>query len=193
MDNAGNVHPELGDALLIVDVQNDFLPGGSLAVPDSAKILPSLNRYIGVFAALPVIATRDWHPERHCSFRTEGGSWPRHCVAETRGAAFPEGLDLPDTALIVSKATQADREAYSGFQGTNLGNLLDEMGVKRLFIGGLATEYCVLHTVRDARKLGYSVMLLKDAVCAVNMQDGERAENEMAGLGVRCISLREIL
>ena len=188
-----DAHPGPDDALLIVDVQNDFLPGGSLAVPGSEKILPLLNRYIAAFASLPVIATRDWHPERHCSFKTEGGSWPRHCVADTIGAAFPLGLHLPNSALIVSKATEVNREAYSGFQGTNLAILLDERAIRSLFVGGLATEYCVLYTVRDALKMGFLVMLLEDVVCAVDPQNGERAKREMVGLGAQCIALKETL
>lgn len=185
--------PQPGDALLIVDVQNDFLQGGSLAVPHGNQVVPVLNRYIGTFVArgLPVYATRDWHPERHCSFRAQGGPWPPHCVAHTRGAEFAEALLLPPAVSVISKATSADRDAYSGFENTDLDPRLRAAGVRRLFVGGLATDYCVLNTVRDALQLGYEVMLLTDAIRAVEIQpgDGQRAEAEMARLGAQCISL----
>src|SRR5574340_133567 len=156
--NRNDLLPQPGDALLVVDAQNDFLPGGSLAVPGGDEVLPPLNRYLGIFTArnLPVFATRDWHPARHCSFRAQGGSWPPHCVAGTRGAEFAAALRLPPSAEIVSKATSAEQDAYSGFHGTGLDALLRAADIRRLFVGGLATDYCVLNTVRDALKLGRS-------------------------------------
>jgi len=185
-----------GDALLIVDVQNDFLHGGSLAVPHGNQVVPVLNRYIGVFVAqgLPVYATRDWHPERHCSFRAQGGPWPPHCVAHTRGAEFAEALLLPPAVNVISKATSADRDAYSGFDDTDLETRLRTAGVRRLFVGGLATDYCVLNTVRDALQLGYDVMLLSDAIRPVEVRpgDGERAEADMARRGARRVTLRDV-
>ena len=183
-----------GDALLIVDVQNDFLPGGSLAVPRGDEVVPVLNRYLHAFAALPVYATRDWHPERHCSFRAQGGIWPPHCVAGTRGAEFAAALQLPPSAVVVSKATTAEQDAYSGFEGTNLDQQLHAANIRRLFVGGLATDYCVLNTVRDALKLGYEVLLLADAIRAVDVQpgDGQRAEQEMTKLGAQRITVEGI-
>jgi nicotinamidase/pyrazinamidase len=182
-----------GDALLIVDVQNDFLPGGSLAVPHGDEVVPVLNRAIGAFEAqgLPVYATRDWHPERHCSFRAQGGPWPPHCVAHTRGAEFAPALRLAPDATRIPKATSADRDAYSGFEGTDLDARLRTAGVRRLVVGGLATDYCVLNTVRDALQRGYEVMLLTDAIRPVDIQpgDGRRAEEEMTRLGARRITL----
>lgn len=179
--------PQRGDALVIVDVQNDFLPGGALAVPHGDEVVPVLNRWIERFTArgLPVVATRDWHPPDHCSFRERGGPWPVHCVAGTEGAAFAPGLRLPADALVISKATEPDREAYSGFEGTDLAARLRGLGVRRLFVGGLATDYCVLSTVRDARREGFDVVLLEDAVRAVDVQpgDGARALEEMRRLG----------
>jgi len=183
-----------GDALLIVDMQNDFLPGGNLAVPHGDEVVPVLNRAIGAFEAqgLPVYATRDWHPERHCSFHAQGGPWPPHCVAHTRGAEFAPALRLPPAATVISKATSADRDAYSGFEGTDLDQRLRAAGIRRLFVGGLATDYCVLNTVRDALRLGYDVQLLTDAIRAVEVQsgDGQRAEEEMARLGAQRFSLQ---
>ncbi|MGB9093984.1 MAG: isochorismatase family protein [Gallionella sp.] len=197
MNNANQnvLHPKPGDALLIVDVQNDFLPGGSLAVPHGDEVVAVLNRYLKIFAVqnLPVCATRDWHPAQHCSFRAQGGPWPPHCVARTDGAAIAAALQLPPATVIISKATSAKQDAYSGFQGTDLHRKLHAAGIRRLYIGGLATDYCVLNTVRDALQLGYRVLLLADAIRAVDVQprDGEHARAEMAGLGARPITVEQ--
>lgn len=186
-----------GDALVLVDVQLDFLPGGSLAVPRGEEVVAVLNRYIAVFRGLtfPVIATRDWHPPDHCSFRAQGGPWPPHCVAGSDGARFAPLLDLPCEAHIVSKATARDRDAYSGFEDTGLDDWLKRAGVSRVFVGGLATDYCVLNTVRDARRLGYETFLLQDAVRAVDVAagDGERAIAEMLRLGAAAIDFSSIV
>ncbi|MDE2118250.1 MAG: nicotinamidase [Betaproteobacteria bacterium] len=192
--NQNDLQPQQGDALLIVDVQNDFLPGGSLAVPHGDEVVPALNRYLRAFQNLPVYATRDWHPERHCSFKAQGGPWPPHCVAGTRGAELAAALRLPSSAVIISKATTVDYDAYSGFQDTELDSLLHSTSIRRLFIGGLATDYCVLNTVRDALGLGYKVLLLADAMRAVDVQpgDGQRAEAEMLSLGAQRITIEGI-
>jgi len=161
------VTPRHGDVLILVDVQGDFLPSGSLAGPQGDAVLPPLNRAIAAMQArgLPVFATRDWHPADHCSFQAQGGPWPPHCVAVSRGAAFATALNLPPDAGIISKATRAD--AYSGFQGTELDRLLRERGVKRLFVVGLATDYCVLNTVQDALKLHYQTLVASKAARTV--------------------------
>jgi len=176
-----------GDALIVVDVQKDFLPGGSLPVRAGDEVVPVLNRYVADFvrAELPVFATRDWHPPGHCSFRERGGPWPPHCVQGTPGAAFVPDLTLPPSAVVVSKGTSPERDAYSGFEGTDLERRLREAGVRRLFVGGLATDYCVLNTVKDALVRGFPTLLLVDAVRAVDVRpgDGRRAEEEMVGLG----------
>lgn len=188
MTIAGNsdLIPASGDALLIVDVQNDFLPGGSLAVSQGDDVVPPLNRYCSAFRAnqLPIFASRDWHPINHCSFTQQGGPWPPHCVAKSTGAHFASGLDLQD-AVIISKATEPGTDAYSAFENTDLDQQLKQADIKRLFIGGLATDYCVLNTVRDAIRLGYAVVLLEDAIRAVNVksEDGPKAFDEMLGLG----------
>jgi nicotinamidase/pyrazinamidase len=191
--SAQKVRISPGDALIVVDVQNDFLPGGSLAVPDGDAVVPVLNRYLAEFAAreLPVYATRDWHPPNHCSFKAQGGPWPPHCVAETHGAQFAAGLKFPSGALIISKATKPDKDAYSGFEETDLDRLLRVQNVKRVFIGGLATDYCVLNTARDACRLDYDVYLLSDAIRAVNVKsdNGRKAEAEMQRLGAKPITL----
>ena len=187
MSEPGFPRPRLGDALVIVDVQNDFLPGGSLAVSRGDEVVPVLNAAIVEFErqGLPIYATRDWHPADHCSFKEQGGPWPPHCVAGTPGAAFAPALRLPPAAHIVSKATTAGPDAYSGFAGTELDRLLREAGITRIFVGGLATDYCILNTVRDARRAGYQVVLLLNAIRAVNLHpgDGDRAIAEMRQLG----------
>ena len=182
------------DALLIVDVQNDFCPGGALAVADGDKVVPVLNRYIEGFkkARLPIIATRDWHPEKTSHFETHGGVWPPHCIQGTTGAAFHPGLGLPDDVVIVSKGMASDEDSYSGFQGrdekgTPLADLLLRRGVERLFVGGLATDYCVKFTVLDGLKEGFKVVLLQDAIRGVDLKpaDSERALAEMIRAGAK--------
>lgn len=178
-----------GDALIVVDVQNDFLPGGVLAVPRGGEVIEPLNDYIRQFARLqlPVFATRDWHPREHCSFREHGGLWPAHCVAGTHGAKFAPELQLPPDAHVISKATQPEADAYSGFQGTDLARQLRDLGCTRVFVGGLATEYCVRATVLDARLAGLEVIVLADASRALDAQpgDGEHALAEMKVSGAQ--------
>ena len=180
------------DALIVVDVQRDFLPGGSLAVPDGDAVVPVLNHYMARFssAGLPVIATRDWHPENHSSFKAQGGPWPPHCIRGTPGAEFAPGLRLPDDVVIVSKAAH-DEDAYSAFDGTKLAMQLRAQGVKRVFVGGLATDYCVLETVRDALKAGFDVVLLGDAIRAVGLQphDESNALATMQAAGASVIDI----
>jgi nicotinamidase/pyrazinamidase len=185
-----------GDGLLAVDVQNDFLPGGALGVPRGDEVVPVLNRYVAAFRAsgLPIFASRDWHPPNHCSFREQGGIWPVHCVVGTKGAEFHPDFLLAPSTIVISKATDHKREAYSAFEGTTLDEHLRKTGVRRLFIGGLATDYCVLNTVRDAIKRGYPVCLLLDGTRAVNLQpdDGRKAEEEMVRLGAVPIRLENL-
>ena len=186
-----------GDALLVVDVQQDFLPGGALAVPEGDAVIPPLNEAIRAFSAagLPVFATRDWHPPDHCSFVRQGGLWPIHCVAGTNGAAFPESLRLPAATAVISKAGAPSSEAYSAFAGTGLAGLLSDRRVGRVFVGGLATDYCVLRTVLDARAVGLDVVVLDDAVRAVNIEpgDGARAIGRMRAAGATFASARTAL
>lgn len=183
---------QAGDALVVVDVQNDFLPGGALAVPDGGAVIGPLNRVIALFRqrGLPVFFTRDWHPPDHCSFHAQGGPWPPHCIAGTSGAGFAATLEVASDANIVSKAASAEKDAYSGFEGTDLAGQLRKQLINRIVAGGLATDYCVLNTVRDALGLGLGVLLLEDAVRAVNLQpeDGKLALEEMQRLGARLIT-----
>jgi nicotinamidase/pyrazinamidase len=180
------------DALVIVDVQNDFCPGGALAVPGGDAVVPVLNRYAARFRerGAPVFASRDWHPPRTRHFKDFGGVWPPHCVQETRGAAFHPELQLPEGTEVVSKGMDPEQDAYSVFQaetadGMPFAAALGERGVQRLFVGGLATDYCVKATVLDALKEGFEVVLLADAVGAVDVTpgDGERALAAMQAAG----------
>jgi nicotinamidase/pyrazinamidase len=184
------------DALLIVDVQNDFLPGGSLPVPRGDEVVPVLRRYLALFEEhhLPIFASRDWHPPNHCSFRERGGPWPPHCIAGTPGADIARDLALPPTTILVNKAETPHKDAYSAFEGTSLDHLLRTRGVRRLFVGGLATDYCVLNTVRDALSRGYAVVVLADAIRAVNARpdDGVKAEAEMQRLGARLTCFEDV-
>lgn len=188
-DKLDTTELEPGDALLLVDVQNDFLPGGALAVPRGDEVVSVLDRCARRFAqaGLPVFATRDWHPPQHCSFRAAGGPWPPHCVAGTPGADFAPALALPAQAVVVSKARDPAQDAYSGFAGTSLAQQLRAAGVRRVFVGGLATDYCVLHTVLDALAAGFEAVLLVDAVRAVDVGpgDGEAAIERMRQRGAR--------
>ena len=183
-------------ALLIIDVQNDFLPGGRLPVPSGDTIIPKLNACIERFRAqnLPVFATRDWHPPNHGSFREQGGPWPPHCIAGTPGADFAATLALPAETHIISKGTRPEDSGYSGFSDTDLAVRLRGLGATTLYVGGLATDYCVLNTVLDARKLGFTTYLLSDAVRAVEVQpgDGERALREMRRQGARFLTSERI-
>jgi len=177
------------DALIIVDVQRDFCSGGSLPVPEGEKIVPILNKYIEKFfkAGALIVATRDWHPPNHVSFKGYGGIWPPHCIQGTPGAEFHPDLNLPKETKIISKATLADKEAYSGFDGTELERELKNASIQRVFIGGLATDYCVKSTVLDALKIGFETVLLMDAIKGVDVNpgDSERAIKEMIERGAK--------
>jgi len=183
------------DALLVIDMQYDFLPGGSLGVPRGDEVLAPINTLIGLFAArgLPVYASRDWHPENHCSFAARGGPWPPHCVANTEGAAFSKELAFPADMVTISKADSPDADAYSAFNGTALAGHLRQHGVTRVFVCGLATDYCVLNTVIDARENGFDVVILPEAMRAVDVADGdgERAIERMTGLGAQVARLND--
>ena len=180
------------DALIVVDVQNDFCPGGALAVRNGDDVVAVLNRYIEKFleARLPIFATRDWHPEKTSHFNSYGGPWPTHCVQHSRGAEFHPGLRLGPGVVVVSKGAGVDEDGYSGFQGRDssgapLAELLRERGVETIFVGGLATDYCVKHTALDGIKQGFRVILIGDAVRGVdlNPNDSARAVKEISDAG----------
>lgn len=185
------------DALIIVDVQNDFCPGGSLAVPNGDRVAATLARVAKAFDSKGgrVFATQDWHPAGHSSFKEQGGPWPTHCVQGTKGAAFHPDLVLPEGALVIKKGSNPKVDAYSGFTDSDLDAQLRAAGVCRVFVGGLATDYCVLYTVLDALRNGYETYLLTDAVGAVDVMpgDGERAIDRMRDAGARIATSDEVL
>ena len=175
------------DALIIVDVQNDFCPGGALAVSEGDQVVPALNMLAR--EADLVIATRDWHPADHASFADQGGRWPVHCVQGTSGAELHPDLDAGPDALIVDKGQTREREGYSGFEDTDLDSLLRSRGVDTVHIGGLALDYCVRATALDARRAGFDVVLHRGATRAVEVApgDGERALAELREAGVTVV------
>jgi nicotinamidase/pyrazinamidase len=181
--------------LVVVDIQNDFCPGGALAVKDGDKVVPLLNKYIEKFsqAGAPILFTRDWHPSDHSSFKAQGGPWPPHCVQNSEGARFHPDLIIPPDGEVVSKADKKD-EAYSFFKGTDLVERLKKRGIKRLLVGGLATDYCVKETVLDGLKHGFEVFHLDDASRGVNVNphDSEDALQEMVTKGAKRIRLQDL-
>ena len=185
-------------ALLIVDVQNDFTPGGALAVPEGDVIVPAINRYITLFrdAGCPVFASRDWHPAETSHFEDYGGLWPVHCVAGTTGAEFHPDLDLPNEVIIRSKGIDPAKDGYSAFEavadnGSSLDEILTINGITNLYICGLATDYCVKNTALDSGKYGYNIIILGDAVRGVELTpgDSERAIEEMKNAEAEFITL----
>lgn len=187
-----------GTALVVVDVQNDFCPRGALPVSDGDKVVPVLNQYIRKFlkAGAPIFFTRDWHPPDHVSFKAQGGPWPPHCVQGTKGAEFHVDLMIPPGAEVVSKAGNPKVEAYSFFQQTDidLAAQLRARGIKRLLVGGLATDYCVKHTVLDSLGEGFETFLLEDACMGVNVKpnDSGTAIQEMMAHGARTLTLDQV-
>jgi len=183
-------------ALIVVDVQRDFLPGGALPVKEGNEIIEPVNALVEWFhrERLPVFFTRDWHPNDHISFRSQGGIWPPHCVKDTPGARFPSSLHVPKGAVTVSKATRKDVEAYSGFQGTSLASRLRKEGVKELYVVGLATDYCVKNTVIDGIGYGFQVTLVTDCVRGVNLRrtDSANAFRTMTAKGARKTTSRRL-
>lgn len=189
---------EKGSALLIVDVQNDFCPGGSLPVPDGDGVVPVLNRYIELFRTkgLTVFASRDWHPERTSHFKLYGGIWPVHCVQGSDGAGFHPDLRLLPNTVILSKGMDPQKDDYSAFQGVDdrgrpFPDILRELGITRLYVGGLATDYCVKESVLEGLRHGLAVTLLEDAVRGVDLQPGDskRAVAEMVRAGADTATL----
>ena len=172
-------------ALIVVDVQNDFCPGGQLAVPEGDRVIPVINEWIGraQAAGIPVIASRDWHPADHCSFADQGGPWPSHCVRETEGADFHPNLELPGDARIISKGHRQEKDNYSAFDDTGLAEELREQGIERVWVAGLAQDVCVRATVVDAREAGFETHLIRAGTRPVDPGDGERALEEMRAAG----------
>ena len=174
------------DALVIVDLQNDFCPGGALAVPDGDKIVPLVNALIPKFEN--VFTTQDWHPADHISFEAQGGTWPPHCVVGTPGVNLHPDL-LVEGTIRINKGGESDKEAYSGFQGTDLEDQLKDQGVERIFVCGLATDYCVKATVLDGIQSGFEMMVIADAIMGVEVRPGDSsfAIENMKGAGATII------
>lgn len=188
-------------ALLIVDLQNDFCASGALPVPDGERVVEPLNRAAKLFGAegLAVLFSRDWHPRTTCHFREFGGIWPSHCIQGSRGAEFHPGLQPPPGAVIISKGCAPDSNGYSAFDGKSdngrtLGEILEELDVDHLYIGGLASDYCVLSSVLDARQAGYEVTVLSDGIAGVNITagDSEKALREMERSGAHFCTVDEL-
>jgi nicotinamidase/pyrazinamidase len=173
------------DALIMVDVQNDFCPGGALPVPEGDAVIEPINR---LAEQVPfVVATRDWHPPDHLSFKDQGGPWPVHCVRDTSGAQLHPELDSSRIDAIVDAGREPGHEGYSGFEHTDLERLLRDRGVDTVHVAGLALDYCVKETALDARRAGFDVVLHRDATRAINVNPGddERALNELRAAGAR--------
>lgn len=177
-------------------MQKGFCLGEALPVPEGDRIIPSVNKYISMFgrAKARIFATRDWHPPNHMSFRQFGGMWPPHCIQNTEGAEFHPNLKLPKEAKIISKATDPQRESYSGFDGTELEAELKKQGITRVFVGGLATDYCVKNTVLDALRLDFEAVLLDDVIKGINKNPRDSAEaiEEMIRKGATTARFSEI-
>lgn len=178
---------QAGDALIVVDVQNDFCPGGALPVPHGDEVVPALNRAIALAAArnIPVYATRDWHHSVHVSFREHGGMWPPHCLQDTEGAGFHPGLELPEGAVILTKGVRFDHDQNSAFDETGLAAELRKRGVMRLWVGGLAEDVCVAATVLDGIEAGFELFVLEDATRPTTPQGGAEARLHMQRAGAR--------
>lgn len=176
-----------GDALLLVDVQNDFCPGGALPVAEGERIVPVLNRWIAAAQqkGIPILASRCWHPRGHVSFREAGGPWPPHCLQDSTGAAFHPDLKLPPETIIVTKGTRFDHDQNSAFDQTGLAAELARRGIRRLWIGGLAEDVCVRASALDARAAGIEVHLLAAATRPVTAEGGRQARAEMRAAGVQ--------
>lgn len=178
-----------GDALLIIDVQNDFCPGGALPVEGGNAIVPVINRWIQAAVAKGVLvyASRDWHPVGHLSFKEQGGPWPPHCIQDSDGATFHPDLALPDSAVIVTKGVRFDQDQNSAFDQTGLAVQLRKTGIRRLWIAGLAEDVCVLASVLDARREGFEVVLIQNGTRPITSESGEKARRQMQKAGARLV------
>ena len=175
-----------GDALLLVDVQIDFCPGGNLPTADGDQVIPVLNRWLAAARGkgIPVYASRDWHPSGHMSFATRGGQWPDHCLQDSAGAAFHPDLALPDDTVVISKGVRFDKDQYSAFDETGLAERLRQDGVSRVWVGGLALDVCVEATALGGREAGFAVRLIPEASKAITAEGAARAVAAMREAGV---------
>ena len=185
------------DALIVVDVQNDFCPGGTAAVEDGDAVARKMSDLALNFRSKDgrIFATQDWHPTSHKSFAENGGIWPSHCVRGTEGAKFHRDLKLPVGSSIIRKGEAPQSDAYSGFDGTTLDSHLQRLEIKRVFVGGLSTEYAVQHTVYDALQKGYGAFVITDAISAINANpdDDQRALDSMVASGAKTVTMSELV
>lgn len=190
MSGPGKTPFQPGDGLLVVDVQVDFCPGGALPVQEGDQVVPVLNRWMEAAASggFPIYVSRDWHPEHHASFAEQGGGWQPHCVQDTEGAAFHPDLRIPPGSVKVTKGVRLDHDQNSAFDETGLADQLRRDGVKRLWVGGLAQDVCVLATVLDACEEGFAVNLILDATRPVSPEKGEKALREMKDAGAEIVA-----
>jgi len=187
MDSVNESPLRSGDALLIVDVQRDFFPGGALPVPESDEVVPVLNRWMEVARrqGVPIFASRDWHPSDHSSFEEHGGPLPPHCIRDSEGARFHPGLALPADVVVVDKGSDRDRDALSAFSATGLKGRLRDYGVRRVWIGGLPLDVCVHATALDALGDGFEVCILADGTRALDVESARRRLQELESLGAK--------
>ena len=186
-------------ALIIVDMQNDFLPGGALGVPEGDEIIAVVNQYIDLFSKhnLPVFFSRDWHPEETTHFNQQGGPWPPHCIQNTKGAEFHSDLLVPENAEILSKGMDPRYDGYSAFDARNkagkqLPDLLQDRDINTFYIGGIATDYCVRATSLDALKQGFDVYVLMDAIKGVDPEDSRKAVEEITEQGAAPVMFSDV-
>ncbi|MFW5452034.1 isochorismatase family protein [Thioalkalivibrio sulfidiphilus] len=178
-----------GDALLLVDVQIDFCPGGALPIEEGDQVVPVLNRYLDAAVArgVPVYASRDWHPAGHPSFKDQGGPWPVHCLQDSEGARFHPDLRLPQDTILITKGTRFDQDQNSAFDQTGLATELRRRQIRRLWVGGLAEDVCVAATVRDALDEGFDVLLIGAGTRPVTVEGGQQARRRMSASGAHVV------
>lgn len=188
-------------ALVIVDLQNDFCPGGTLGVAGGDEIIPAINQAIDHFASrgMPVIASRDWHPEKTSHFVNFGGLWPPHCIQGSTGASFHPMLRLPPEAIIISKGTDPAHDDYSAFhakdrEGRTLADILSLHGIANIHVCGLATDYCVKETVLEGKRRGFDITVFADAIKGVDLSSGasEKAIHEMIQAGAAFVAVADL-
>lgn len=179
-----------GDALVLVDLQNDFCPGGALAIEGGDDVVEAVNPWIAaaLAAGIPVFASRDWHPEGHLSFEAQGGPWPPHCLQDSKGAAFHPRLRLPDDVIKVTKGVRFDQDQNSAFDQTGLAEELRRRDISRIWMAGLAQDVCVAATALEGRQEAFQVMLIKEGTRPVTAEGGRESLERMQAAGVHVVS-----
>jgi nicotinamidase/pyrazinamidase len=183
-------HFQAGDALVIVDIQNDFCPGGALPIPNGDAVVPLVNEWIeaAVTAHVPIYLSRDFHPAEHPSFSSQGGPWPVHCLQDTPGASFHPDLHIPEQASIVTKGVRFDQDQNSAFDQTGLASHFAGKGIGRIWLAGLALDVCVEATALDAIKAGLTTLVLLDACRAVSHEGRDKALKTLGEAGAKLMA-----